>query len=136
MFKYILQRLLQGLLVMLALYTIVFFLVGWMPGDPFSSNEKNISPEVRENMKKAWGLDQPLWKQYLIYPKNLITEGSLGVSTEKKSSGLGYYYSIVSSIFNIRNFCIIHCCRYWSPHRNTLGDKKIPHMTMEVWQSP
>ena len=83
MLKYILQRLLQGLLVMLALYTIVFFLVGWMPGDPFSSNEKNISPEVRENMKKAWGLDQPLWKQYLIYPKNLITEGSLGVSTEK-----------------------------------------------------
>ena len=43
MLKYILQRLLQGLLVMLALYTIVFFLVGWMPGDPFSSNEKNIS---------------------------------------------------------------------------------------------
>ena len=34
-------------------------------------------------MKKAWGLDKPLWQQYLIYPKNLITEGSLGVSTEK-----------------------------------------------------
>ncbi len=83
MLRYILQRLAQGVLVLFALYTIVFFLVGWMPGDPFSSNEKNISPEVRENMKKAWGLDEPLWKQYLIYPKTLLTEGSLGISTEK-----------------------------------------------------
>lgn len=83
MLRYILQRLGQGLLVLVALYTIVFFLVGWMPGDPFSSNEKNISPEVRENMKKAWGLDKPLVVQYFIYPKTLITEGSLGISTEK-----------------------------------------------------
>ena len=83
MLKYILRRLAQGVLVLFALYTIVFFLVGLMPGDPFSSNEKNISPEVRKNMKAAWGLDEPLWKQYLIYPKNLITEGSLGISTEK-----------------------------------------------------
>ena len=83
MLRYILQRLGQGVLVLFALYTIVFFLVGLMPGDPFSSGDKNISPEVRENMKRAFGLDKPLWQQYLIYPKTIITGGGLGISTEK-----------------------------------------------------
>ena len=36
MLRYILRRPGQGLLVLVALYTTVFFLVGWMQGDPFS----------------------------------------------------------------------------------------------------
>ena len=35
-------------------------------------------------MKKAWGLDQPLWKQYLIYPKNLIPRISWRINRKNR----------------------------------------------------
>ena len=70
------------MLVLLALYTITFFLAKAMPGEPFTS-EKNVSAETKANIRKLYGLDQPLWKQYFVYPKNIITEGSFGISTSK-----------------------------------------------------
>jgi oligopeptide transport system permease protein len=74
--------LLQGLLVLFALYTITFFLAKAMPGEPFTS-EKNVSAETKANIRKLYGLDKPLWEQYYVYPKNIIMEGSFGVSTSK-----------------------------------------------------
>ena len=53
-----------------------------MPGEPFTS-EKNISAETKANIRKLYGLDKPIWEQYLAYPKNIITEGSFGISTSK-----------------------------------------------------
>lgn len=53
-----------------------------MPGEPFTS-EKNVSAETKANIRKLYGLDKPLWEQYYIYPKNIITEGSFGISTSK-----------------------------------------------------
>ena len=82
MFRFLIGRLFQGLLVLLALYTITFFLAKAMPGEPFTS-EKNVSAETKANIRKLYGLDQPIWKQYFVYPKNIITEGSFGVSTSK-----------------------------------------------------
>ena len=82
MFRFLIGRLFQGMLVLLALYTITFFLAKAMPGEPFTS-EKNASAETKANIRKLYGLDQPLWKQYFVYPKNIITEGSFGVSTSK-----------------------------------------------------
>ncbi len=82
MLRFISKRLLQGLLVLLALYTITFFLVKLMPGDPFTG-EKNISEEVKENMKKKYGLDKSVFTQYFLYPIRIVSEGSLGLSTSK-----------------------------------------------------
>jgi len=81
-FRFLIGRLLQGLLVLFALYTITFFLAKAMPGEPFTS-EKNVSAETKANIRKLYGLDKPLWEQYYIYPKNIITEGSFGISTSK-----------------------------------------------------
>jgi len=82
MFRFLIGRLLQGLLVLFALYTITFFLAKAMPGEPFTS-EKNVSAETKANIRKLYGLDKPLWEQYYVYPKNIIMEGSFGVSTGK-----------------------------------------------------
>ena len=82
MFRFLVGRLLQGLLVLFALYTITFFLAKAMPGEPFTP-EKNVSAETKANIRKLYGLDKPLWEQYYVYPKNIITEGSFGVSTSK-----------------------------------------------------
>ena len=82
MLRFISNRLLQGLLVLLALYTITFFLVELMPGDPFTG-EKNISEATKANMRKKFGLDRSVAYQYIIYPTRIFTEGSLGLSTSK-----------------------------------------------------
>ena len=82
MFRFIANRLLQGLLVLFALYTITFFLAKAMPGEPFTT-EKNVSEETKRNQREAFGLNRPVWVQYFSYPWKVITEGSLGISTAK-----------------------------------------------------
>ena len=80
MLKYIIKRLLAGVLTMVVLITVAFFMMHAMPGGPFSpSEEKNVPPEVLERIAASYGLDQPVWQQYLTYWKNLLN-GDLGVS--------------------------------------------------------
>ena len=82
MFRFILGRLLQGLLVLFALYTITFFLAKAMPGEPFTT-EKNVSETTKQYLRKLYGLEKPLWQQYIIYPSKIISAGDFGVSTSK-----------------------------------------------------
>ena len=80
MLKYIFKRLLAGVLTMVVLITVAFFMMHAMPGGPFSpSEEKNVPIEVLERIAASYGLDQPVWKQYLMYWENLL-HGDLGVS--------------------------------------------------------
>ena len=80
MLKYIVKRLLAGVLTMVVLITVAFFMMHAMPGGPFSpSEEKNVPVEVLERVSASYGLNEPVWKQYLNYWKNLL-RGDLGVS--------------------------------------------------------
>ncbi len=80
MLKYVIKRLLAGVLTMVVLITVAFFMMHAMPGGPFSpSEEKNVPPEVLERIAASYGLDQPVWQQYLTYWKNLLN-GDLGIS--------------------------------------------------------
>ena len=66
MFRYIFKRLIFFIPVLWVIATLTFFMVRMAPGDPFS-DEKEMTEEVRDRIKAYYGLDQPLWKQYLIY---------------------------------------------------------------------
>ena len=81
MTRYLLVRISQILLTLFLFLTILFFLVQAQPGDfaDFYSLNPDLPPETRQQIKKAFGLDQPLWQQYLVYLKNFFT-GNLGVS--------------------------------------------------------
>ena len=80
MLKYICKRLLAGALTMVVLITVAFFMMHAMPGGPFDpTEEKNVPKEVLERIAASYGLDQPVWKQYLTYWSNLL-RGDLGVS--------------------------------------------------------
>ena len=76
---YLVRRLMQALLVMLAMSIIVFVGVYGI-GDPV---EILISPDAdqieRERAIVALGLDLPLWEQYLVFLKNAL-QGDLGRS--------------------------------------------------------
>lgn len=83
MLKYILKRALISLITIWVLITLTFFLVRMVPGDPFTSEK--ITPEIKANMMKFYGLDQPLYKQYVRYLGHLVTEGDMGQSLRYKA---------------------------------------------------
>ena len=78
---YLLRRTIQILLTLFAFICIVFFLVNAQPGDISNVYAMNpeLPPDARERLQAQFGLNQPLWQQFLVYVKNVFT-GSFGVS--------------------------------------------------------
>jgi oligopeptide transport system permease protein len=66
MIKIVLGRLLQLIPVLLILFTLTFFISKAIPGGPFSA-ERQVSAQIKAQLDAYYGLDQPLWKQYLNY---------------------------------------------------------------------
>lgn len=75
----ILQRFLQGLLVLFVLYTLSFFLIKALPGGPFKSAERAIPEHIRLKQEAYYGLDQPTYVQYFKQLTNLV-KGDPGTS--------------------------------------------------------
>lgn len=83
MARYILKRLVAGFLSLFMLITITFFLMHSIPGGPFSKGEHRKTPEaVLEQIRDQYGLNDPIYVQYVRYLKN-ISKGNLGVSFTK-----------------------------------------------------
>lgn len=80
MVSYILRRLVGSALVMLAVATLVFFMIRLVPGDPIAAMLSDSgSPEAREAMIRKLGLDQPLIVQFWKWFTNML-QGDLGAS--------------------------------------------------------
>jgi len=78
MLRFVVRRLLQLIPVVFIIVTLTFFMLRAAPGGPFTA-EKAVSPEVLRNLEAHYGLDQPVWKQYLTYLGHLA-RGDLGPS--------------------------------------------------------
>jgi oligopeptide transport system permease protein len=78
MFRFITTRLLQSLLALFLVISATFFMMRFVPGGPFTA-EKAVTPEIMRNLEAHYGLNQPLWKQYLDYLGKLA-QGDLGPS--------------------------------------------------------
>ncbi len=78
MTRYILKRLLQGILTVWFIATATFFAMHAVPGDPLSG-DKAMTERIRANLEAKYGLDKPLMTQYGIYLKN-IAQGDFGIS--------------------------------------------------------
>lgn len=78
MFRFITSRLLQSLLALFLVVSATFFMVRFVPGGPFTA-EKAVTPEILKNLEAHYGLDKPLWHQYLDYLGRLA-RGDLGPS--------------------------------------------------------
>ena len=78
--RYIGQRLVQIVIIFFVILTVLFLLFRLAPGDPVSRMiDPNLTPEDAALLIKEFGLDQPLWMQYLYYLKNFFT-GHFGFS--------------------------------------------------------
>lgn len=74
------SRMLQFALVLWAVVTILFLLFRLMPGDPLAAYiDPTFTIEQQQSLMAEFGLDKPLWQQYVIYLWNLL-HGELGQS--------------------------------------------------------
>jgi len=80
--RYIGKRFVISLITIWILATLTFFLIRLLPGDPFTSEK--ITPEIKANMMKYYGLDKPLPVQYATYMGNLL-KGDMGYSLRYKN---------------------------------------------------
>lgn len=76
--SFFISRLLQTIPTLLIIATLTFFMTRFAPGGPFDS-EKAIPEEIKVNLESHFGLNLPLFDQYLLYMKNLLA-GDLGPS--------------------------------------------------------
>lgn len=80
MIRYLIKRLAQSLLTIFLTVSTVFVLVRLAPGDPARNYAGPLATtEQVEEVRRQFGLDQPLWRQYLTFVNELF-QGNLGTS--------------------------------------------------------
>lgn len=76
---YVLRRLLWLAPVLFFVTLITFVLMHLVSGGPWDTKDRPISPQLREQLESKYGLDEPVWEQFLTYSWNAL-HGDLGVS--------------------------------------------------------
>jgi oligopeptide transport system permease protein len=71
MIKIIAGRLLQLIPVLWIILTLTFFMTKVVPGGPFSA-ERQATPEVIAQLNAYYGLDKPMWQQYMGYLSKVV----------------------------------------------------------------
>ncbi len=79
MLAFVIQRLLQAAVVMLIISALVFIGV-YAVGNPIDVLiSPDVTQQIREQTIRAYGLDQPLWRQYFTFLQRLV-QGDFGRS--------------------------------------------------------
>lgn len=87
MLSFIVRRLLVAIPTLFLVITLAFFMMRLAPGSPFDSGTR-MTPEVRVNLEKKFGFDQPLPVQYVRYLGRLA-HGDFGPSLKYRSKSVG-----------------------------------------------
>lgn len=78
--KFLVLRLAQSVPVLLGVTVVVFVLIHLVPGDPAQTAlGPRATPEAIDALRQQWGLDEPLYAQYLLFIERLAS-GELGTS--------------------------------------------------------
>ena len=85
MITYILRRCVQAIPVLFGITLFTFLIAHLVPGDPVQAfaGDKQLSPELAAQIRQQYGLDKPLWQQYLTYMDDLV-HGDMGAGLHNK----------------------------------------------------
>lgn len=79
-YRYTFRRIIQMIPVLFGVFTLTFILMYMLPGDPVRIYlGLNPSQEVADDLIREYGLDRPVWEQYLDYLFRVL-QGDLGQS--------------------------------------------------------
>ena len=132
---YILKRIGLGLLTYLIVVTVTFWVMQLVPGGPWT-REKALSDAVIAALNKRYGLDQPLFVQYLRYLGRAMI-GDFGVSyyykgrevTEIIFNGFRYSLGIGAAAAVLALIVGIALGTYAATHQNKFFDRTIMVLT-------
>ena len=100
--KQILNRFLLTIPVVWLVVSLVFLLIHIVPGDPILQMlGQGATPADISSLRHLYGLDQPLWKQFVLYWAGVV-HGNLGVS-------IRLHETVVSAIDN-RDYALVQGC--------------------------
>lgn len=82
MFNYIIRRFIYVIPVIILVSIISFMIIKIQPGEFGSQYLKNpdVSAEAIENMRERFGLEEPAYKQYLLWIRGIVFKGDFGYS--------------------------------------------------------
>jgi ABC-type dipeptide/oligopeptide/nickel transport system permease component len=78
--RYLIQRLLFFIPVLLGVYTLVFILMHATPGGPWDRGEKPLTEAALASLNAKFKLDRPLTEQYVDYLLGIVTRFDFGPS--------------------------------------------------------
>lgn len=92
MFRFLLRKLGYGVLVLLGVVLLVFFLFNVLPGDPARlTMGQRADVTSLENVRKELHLDKPLPVQFLLYLNDILP---LSVHTQQEVEGTMHYVTL------------------------------------------
>ena len=129
MLRYLAGRLLRAILTILLVITFVFFVLH-LSGDPaMMILSADAPPEAIKAFRAAWGLDRPLWEQYLAYIAHAL-QGDLGNSMRDGRPAIQLVLervpatlAITVPAFALKLLIGIPAGIYAALHRNSLADR-------------
>jgi peptide/nickel transport system permease protein len=82
---YVIRKILFSILILFAASIVIFWLVS-MAGDPLTFLRQNpqVRPEDLERLTAAYGLDKPLWQQYVVWITDFV-RGDMGLSFKQNA---------------------------------------------------
>jgi peptide/nickel transport system permease protein len=84
MLRFVVRRLLLLVPILIGLSILLFLWIRALPGGPAESLlGERATPEAIEQIERTYGLDRPIWEQYLRYVQNLA-QGDLGTSISSR----------------------------------------------------
>lgn len=80
--SFLVRKAISRIAIFFIVITFVFIIPRLLPGGAFAYliENPNVSLETRDMLVKLFGLDRPLWEQYVAFMKELLTKGNLGIS--------------------------------------------------------
>jgi peptide/nickel transport system permease protein len=142
MLRYVLTRLGRALVSLMLVVTFAFVVLR-LSGDPATViMGADAPPEAVEAFRTSWGLDQPIWVQYIAYYQAIFT-GDLGYSMRDGRGALVLVLervpatlSITIPAFLIKLFVGIPAGVYAALHRNSAIDRTVMVLAVAGFAMP
>ena len=141
--RYIIKRLLIGILVVLFVTVLIFGIMQAMPGNPIDLMvDTRVSAEKVEEIKAEWGLDKPPVVQYFYWLGNIL-RGNFGMSISLKQNvsdlilpRLPYTLLLTGAALVIEYLLAIPLGLLAAVRKNKMTDKALTVLTVVLWSMP
>lgn len=133
MIPFLLRRVVQAIPTLFLASILIFFVIQLAPGDfltPAKLNP-NITPEQIAALQRNFGLDRPVWQQYLLWMGNMF-QGDFGLSFQYQQPVMNIVWPrVLNSLWLVLLYIVLFYTIaipvgvYGAVRQNSLGDKSI-----------